>query len=82
MGADYYLVNTTTKVKLNVMGRGVYLYSPEVVADFLLANQDQEIMLVELNTLTDLENPEPYNYQPYTDYELKWLSRQGNNVEY
>ena len=76
MGADYYLVNTETKTKLNVMGRGVRLYNPEMVADFLRDNLNQDIQVVELNDLTDLENPEPYNYQPYLDYGLEWNALQ------
>lgn len=82
MGADYYLVNTVTKVKLDVMGRAGRIYNSDMLAEFLLDNEDQEIMLVELNTLTELENPEPYNYQPYVDYEVEWSHRrQGNNIE-
>ena len=82
MGADYYLVNTVTKVKLDVMGRAGRIYNSDMLAEFLLDNEDQEIMLVELNILTELENPEPYNYQPYVDYEVEWSHRrQGNNIE-
>ena len=81
MSADYYLVNKETKVKLEIMGRCVRLYSPEMVADFLRDNLNQDIQVVELNDLIDLENPEPYNYQPFTDYELEWNTLQERSIE-
>ena len=68
MGADYYLVNKEKKVKLEVFGRAVSLYDAQLTADFLLDNVNQDIHLVELNELSDLEHPDGFTEQRYTEY--------------